>query len=393
MTSIPIRRSVDELMADARQTAGVDIVDDEIVEPLTVLHEALCDDRARLDEEGSRAFEQRLLRLLVNRLRMQRDVERHPEILDQVIDGPIIVTGAARSGTTKLQKVLAASGDVNHLTLWQALNWASVTGEPDEPTEARIAEADDFCRWFDTRSPEVRLGHRFEALEPEEDGFLSEGCFVSSTPLGYVEIPTYGRWLAGQPRTVRFEFQRDVMKYLQWQGLARADRPWVLKCPSYLSQELDLLEVFPDATFVVAHRSPLETIPSMCKLLECFHTAYGDSTPTTRHALANTAWVLDTHLANRAARPELPVLDLRFEDIVGDLPAAVDRIYDHADMALSDQARANMLRWDDEHTMHELGRFEYSLEQYGLDADQIRSTLRDYFELIESLPPPRGLDG
>ena len=32
MTSIPIRRSVDELMAGARRTAGVDIVDDEIVE-------------------------------------------------------------------------------------------------------------------------------------------------------------------------------------------------------------------------------------------------------------------------------------------------------------------------------------------------------------------------
>ena len=62
--------SVDQLMATSREVAGVDLVDDEIVEPLTVLHRALCKERAQLDAEGARAFEQKLLRLLANRLRM-----------------------------------------------------------------------------------------------------------------------------------------------------------------------------------------------------------------------------------------------------------------------------------------------------------------------------------
>ncbi len=385
MSSHPLPSSVDELLANARAITGLDIADDEIIEPLTVLHAALSDDRAQLDAEGSRAFDQRLLRNLVNRLRMARDLERHPEIADQTIKGPIVVTGAARSGTTKTQKVLAASGDFNYLTLWQALNWASVTGKPGESTAGRIAEADAFCAWFDERSPETRLGHQFSTHEPEEDGFLSEGCFVTSTPIGFAELPDYVRWYAGQPRTIRFEFQRDVMKYLQWQGLASSERPWVLKCPSYLSQELDLLEVFPDARFVIAHRSPLQTLPSMCKLIECFHRAYGTSTPSTRHAAASIAWLVDAHLANRQSLPDMSVLDLRFEAIVGDLPTTIERLYDHADMTLSENARTQMLQWDEEHSMHQLGTFEYSLPDYGLDEDEIRQTLHRYFELLDSL--------
>ena len=184
MSSHSLRLSVDELMAESREVAGVDLVDDEVVERLTVLHRALNKDIARLDAEGARAFERKLVRLLANRLRMQRDIRRHPEIAEQPITGSVVVMGLARSGTTKMQKALAASGDFNFFTFWQAFNWASISGEPNEPTRERIAEAEEFCRWFDERSPQAKLGHSFEALEPEEDEPLSEGCFVTPSFVG-----------------------------------------------------------------------------------------------------------------------------------------------------------------------------------------------------------------
>src|SRR5436853_223015 len=81
-------------------------------------------------------------------------------------------------------------------------------------------EADAFCQWYDRRSPETKLGHHFQALEPEEEGPLSEGCLVAPSFIGYAEMPSYAQWLAGQPRSVFFTFLRDVLKYLQWQGLA-----------------------------------------------------------------------------------------------------------------------------------------------------------------------------
>ena len=378
--------SAGELMAKAREIAGVDIADDEIVEPLTVLLRSL-NKESRIDAEGARAYEAKFLRLLTNRLRMQRDFLRHPEIAQQPVNGPLVIMGVARSGTTKLQKALAASGDFNFLTFWQNFMWASVTGEPGENVSPRIAEADAFCRWYDERSPETKLGHHFEALEPEEEGPLSEGCFVAPSFVGYAEMPGYAQWLADKPRTIFFRFLREVLQYLQWQGLASPDKPWLLKSPNYNGLELQLREIFPSARFVVANRSPLETLASMCKLLRCFRLAFGDPEVDNQAIVEGNYRAMEAHLANRRAHPELPVLDLRFEDIVGALPAVLEQVYAHAGMELTPASQRSILDWNASNRMHKLGEFKYSLGDAGLDETVIRKRMAGYFEHLESLVP------
>jgi hypothetical protein len=384
MTSYPIELSVDQLMARSREIAGVDIVDDEIVEPLTILHRAYGAE-AQLDADGAAALTRNLLRLLANRLRMKRDFRRHPEILEQPLEGPLVVMGVARSGTTKLQKVLAASGDFNWLPYWQNFNWASRTGQPNEPVEDRIAEAEAHCRWYDMRSPETKLGHSFETHEPEEESVLSEGCFVTPHPIGYAEIPSYAQWLAKQPPSVWFEFLRDNLKYLQWQGLASADRPWLLKSPNYNGLELEILKVFPGARLIMAHRSPLKTLTSMCKLVQCFRQAYSERKPDLGLIVEHNVLNMEAHLANRRAHPELPLLDVRFEDIVRSLPAVLERIYADAGIPLKKTALDRMLEWDAENDMHKQGEFKYSLDELGLEEAAIREKMSSYFELLDEL--------
>ncbi len=211
--------SAEELIARSRAVTGIDIVDADVVEPLTVLINALNTESA-IDAEGARAYEAKFLRLLVNRLRMKRDFAAHPEISEQQVKGPLVIMGVARSGTTKLQKVLAASGDFNFLTFWQNFNWASETGIPGEALDARIADAEAFCEWFDVRSPETKLGHHFQALQPEEEGPLSEGCFVVPSFIGYSEMPSYARWLSDKPRFLRVPARR-----LQISPVAGAGEP------------------------------------------------------------------------------------------------------------------------------------------------------------------------
>lgn len=235
------------------------------------------------------------------------------------------------------------------------------------------------------RSPETKLGHHFQALEPEEEGPLSEGCFVAPSFIGYAEIPSYARWVAGKPRTIFFTFLRDVLKYLQWQGLATADRPWLLKSPNYNGLELQLLEIFPDARFVVANRSPLETLPSMCKLVHCFRQAYGKPYVDNALIIEGNYRSMAAHLANRTAHPRLPILDVRFEDIVGALPATLEHIYDHAGMTLTAAARERMLAWNAKNRMHKLGEFRYSLRDAGLEEAVVRERMSAYFDHLEKL--------
>lgn len=386
MNSYPIQLSVEQMMARSREITRVDLVDDEIIEPLTILHRAYAEE-AQLDEEGAAGLTRNLLRLLTNRLWMKRDFLRHPEIHQQQLKGPLVIMGVARSGTTKLQKVLAASGDFNWLPYWTNFNWASRTGKPGESTEERIAETDAHCRWYDSRSPETRLGHAFETLEPEEEAVLSEGCFVTPTFIGYAEIPSYAQWLANQSPGIWFNYLRDTLKYLQWQGLASADKPWLLKSPNYNGLELEIQNVFPDVKFVMAHRSPLETMASMCKLVECFRKAYSPLQPDlsliAEHNFANMKF----HLDNRRANPDLPMLDARFEDIVGALPVIEQQIYRHIGIPLHAESQANMRAWEETNRMHKHGEFKYSLQELGLSEAVIRNKMADYFEFIDSLKP------
>ena len=103
--------------------------------------------------EGAKALASRLVRIMSNRLRMQRDYARHPEIGRLKITAPIFVCGSGRTGSTQTQKLLAASGDFNWLPYWQVFNPSLLTGVRTESTQPRIDETEAFARWFDAASP------------------------------------------------------------------------------------------------------------------------------------------------------------------------------------------------------------------------------------------------
>jgi hypothetical protein len=63
---------------------------------------------AELNKSGAEGMEALIRRVLRNRLRMQRDLRNHPEISEQKIERPLILTGAGRTGSTKLHKMLWA---------------------------------------------------------------------------------------------------------------------------------------------------------------------------------------------------------------------------------------------------------------------------------------------
>jgi hypothetical protein len=377
-----IALSVDQLMARSREITGIDRVDHDAVDGLTRLHRALNEESC-LHERGAQAQQQKLLRLLCNRLRMQRDFARHPEIAEEPIEAPVFVIGMARSGTTKTQKRLAASGDFNFLPFWQNYNPALFGGGRDESPQARIDEADRYCRWFDELSPATKTGHSFETHEPEEETTLTEGCFRTVSFMGYSEIPGYVQWAAQDPLPM-FEFLRDSLRYLHWQGLASRSRRWLLKAPIYYGLEPLLLRVFPDAKLVMTHRSPLQTVPSSCRLIELFHQPFEQKPVQAAMLEPGFAMQMTAHLELRR-QGAFRTLDVRFDDTVGAMDAVVERIYRHVGLPLSDASRRRMQDWERTHPMHGKGEFRYSLEEYGLNRAQIERDFSGYIAFLDTL--------
>ena len=380
----PIPLSVNELLAKAREITGVDIINDEVVEPLTMLVNSL-NNEAQLHETGVIAKQNKLLRLLSNRLRMLRDYAAHPEIADEKIENPVFIFGMARSGTTKTHRVLASTGDFNYMPFWQVQYPSLFTGDRSESPQARIDAADEYCRWLDETAPESKLGHSFETFEAEEDSLLWEQCFIAPSFLGYAEVPSYIEWFAQQGMMPVFKMLEKSLKYLQWQGLATASKPWLLKAPTYYGFEPELLSVFPDAHIVMTHRSPLSTVPSLCKLVNQFHIPFDDARVNSQSLQTDLAATLDLHLSNRETTPNLNILDFRFEDAVNNMEAVAEKVYAHAGLTLSDESREKIQNWGANNPIHKKGKFEYSLEEFGLTEEGIKRDMAGYIAFIDAL--------
>ena len=369
------------LLAEARGRTGIDIVDRDALLPLSMLVRSL-NSESQLHPAGAAAMQSRLLRILSNRLRMQRDFVAHPEIANEKIHAPVFICGMARTGSTKTQKLLAASGDFNWLPYWQVMNPSLCTGDRNESPRPRIDDIDTFARWFDAASPESAAGHAFETHEPEEESFILEHSLRSATLLGWAPLNGYLEWLFTQDMTAQFVHLRDTLKYLQWQGLATGAKRWVLKCPLYSGQEPLLLQVFPDAHLVMTHRHPLVTMPSSLRLLECFHAPYTAARPDPEYFIAGQAGAINAHLQIRAALPTRTFLDVAFRELVDDVGAVAQRIYDFSGLSLSAAARQRLIAWNDANPQHKRGKHSYSLATYGLTEKKIEELFAGYIAFL-----------
>ena len=85
------------LLREARLRTGIERVDHEAAAPLQVLVNSLNTDGG-LHAAGTTMMQSRLVRILCNRLRMQRDFAAHPEIVAEKIDAPIFICGMPGGG-------------------------------------------------------------------------------------------------------------------------------------------------------------------------------------------------------------------------------------------------------------------------------------------------------
>ena len=377
------RLSADTLMSRSRELTGLDIVDNDAIEPLEALCASLRDD-AHLHEIGVAGWERMLLRILGNRLRMQRDFARHPEIAEQRIEAPIFCIGMPRTGSTKTQKLLANSGDLNWLPLWKAYNPSSYTGIPGENTQPRIEDTDAYVSWMNEHSPELKTGHAFSTHEPEEESCILEHSLRTPCFVGWGLISGYLKWLSDAGMTAQFEYLRDTLKYLQWQGLADASKRWLLKSPLYYGMEPALLEVFPDACLVMSHRHPARSIPSSIKLLEKFFLPYTNDRPDVDRAMLGSASSIRRHFRNRESLG-LDVLDVPYSELVRSPRAVIEKIYRFSRLELSDESLGRMMQWNDANPKNKHGRHVYSLQEYGYTEERISELFAEYIEFLEKL--------
>jgi hypothetical protein len=214
----PNRLDLDALIAKAQRTAGLtDFGEPDIHEPLSILIPAL-NNEAQLNATGLMGQRASILRSLINRLRIQDALKKHPQIRDERIRGPIVIVGLPRSGTTKLQRMMAADPGLQKLRMWQMMNPAPFPDAKPGERDPRIAAAEQFVAQMKTQFPGFYAVHPIGAEDADEEVYLMQITFLSSMPMHGTRTPSYKRWMVAQDCAEWYGFLKLMLQIMQWQN-------------------------------------------------------------------------------------------------------------------------------------------------------------------------------
>ncbi len=371
------------LFRDAQESAGLrDFGDDPFREALSALLKSLREE-APLNDLGRGMFRARIVESLVTRLRTQDWISRHPEILEEEIDDPLVVVGLMRTGTTMLHRILASDPRCHAAAWWETrfpapagdLNW----NEPDPRIPPALAEVAAILE-ADPRQASI---HPWDALAPDEEILLLEHSFLSHVPEAFANLPSYRDWISHEDWTPAYAYLKKLLQFLQWQkrqrGLTR--ERWVLKTPGHLGYIDTLFSVFPGARVIQTHRDPLETIPSAASMNHALWAIYSDDAAANQAGAQwqeRLAWATARCMESRGRFDRDRFVDIWFEDALRDPIGEIARAYEVFGIEMTSAARDAMESWRADHPRGERPPHEYSLEDYGLTEAGIKDAFSAY---------------
>src|SRR5947207_735576 len=386
MTPVVARRLVrltpESLLAAARRSTGLDDFGDPAFrEPLERLL-ASIEAEARLTLIGRIAARHDLSGMLVNRLRIEHDRRRHPEISDEEIRRPLVITGLPRTGSTFLHGLLAQDPANRTPRHWELRSPSPPPERATYDTDRRIARAARDIRWFTRLAPRFPAIHPVGALLPEECVVIMSHAFRSFQFSSTWFVPSYQRWLDCADLAPAYRYHRRFLQHLQWR---RRGERWLLKAPPHLRGLPALFATYPDANVVMTHRDPVEVVASVTSLHVVLRQAFSRHVDPLRVGPEVAAMLADDIRCGVEARangcaPAERFFDVWYTELVGDALAAVRRIYRHFDLPLSDAAERAMRQYLASEPKDGHGRHVYSLADFGLDAERERERNRAYLE-------------
>ena len=347
-------------------------------ERLDVLLKALRDVPG-LTPGGQVSFHMQLVQLLKNRLLLNDRLTRFPEIHTIEIARPIIIAGLPRTGTTHLHQLLAADPQLRSLPYWESLEPFRTAAEVGVEPDPRIVRTDGAVAVVNMAMPYFALMHEMsDAWHVHEEIHLLAVDFSTMYFETMALVPAWADYYTAHDQTPRYRYMKVLIQALQRE---RGGTRWVLKTPQHMEQLTVLHEVFPDATYVVTHRDPVEVTVSLAYMLAYTGRMHQDPVQT---VAIGQFWadrlegMLNTCVAQRDRLPADQSIDVVFDEFMRDDLAMVRRICALPDHELTPESDAAIAAYMATHERGRLGKVDYRAEDVGLDLDDLRRRFAPY---------------
>ncbi len=371
----------DVLEASCRQAALDDFGDQSFREPFRRLIESM-ETEARLNILGRVASKHDMIRLLVNRLRMQEDLKRNPGIAEEEIRRPIIITGLPRTGTTLLHSLLALDQTSRVPLTWETVYPSPPPETATYHTDRRIGMVDRQIRWFHRMVKGFNRIHPVGASLPEECLVIFSHSFLSYQFETTHRLPSYLNWLEDQDLRPAYEVHRRFLQHLQWR--CPGER-WVLKAPAHMFDFEALFSTYPDACVVMTHRDPIEVTASNASLTATLRTAFSDHVdPFEVGPECSQRWAGAIGKAlrsrDRGCAPTERFLDLYYVDLMADPVGSVRNVYASFDLPFPEGLEERIREFLHRNPKDRFGKHRYCLEEFGLGLGEEKERYAAYRE-------------
>lgn len=315
----------------------------------------------------------------------------YPGFRQQRIVEPLFIMAAPRSGTTFLHRLLARDERFTTITLLQSLLpavncYRALDG---------LSRLDGRLGRWGRRLMERLEGRAFQGWDgihpialdrPEEDEMIF--LYTALSPALFLGFPflrelRYTAFVDDMPRPIRRQLRRWYRETLKRHLYATGpDRTLLAKTVLGGGRLGLLLKTCPDMRVVHVIRDPAKTVPSALSMLSRPWRAFapdraGDSRQTRR--LARIILRYERRMLElRRTLPASQYLELRFEELTADPAAAVERIYRHFDIPMSEPFRRELERARERSRNHQ-SNHSYGLDDFGLDESWLAREAADIY--------------
>lgn len=332
---------------------------------------------AALTSLGTTIAYGQLVAALANRLRASELWQRRPEILEIPIERPIIIVGQMRSGSTRMQRMLACDPRLTFTRFFES--WNPLPRWTHRGLDDRIARG-----WFALRlaswlSPQFKVIHPASTFAADEEIGIHNIALYGAAFEAQWRIPSFAR--AGEAADCKpvYEEFRAYLQTIRWLRRDKRDRPWVLKIPQFGQDLRTVLDVFPDARLVVLERDPVSVVGSSASLV------YNQMAVQSRSAdplWIGREWLDKTVLRKQRIEEGLshhsgPRVTVDFHEMQADWRSQMHRVYDGLGMPLTFETERRMARFVARRSHSRLSRHRYGIADFGLVEEEIRSALED----------------
>jgi hypothetical protein len=296
-------------------------------------------------------------------LRMLERIRYGRRIRAVSLPAPIFVIGHWRSGTTHLHNLISQDPALGCVSMYQAMvpNCSLVTERWLKPLLAAIVPP---------KRPMDNMVWPVDAPQEEEIPLakLTPYSFYMRSLFPMESADLFRRYvlLDGSPTGVAQEIATKYRHILQVAALRAGGRRLVLKNPINTARIRLLLELFPDAKFVHAVRSPYEVFASTVhlhrRILPLTTLQRVPRTPSTPIILSIYEDMMRRFLDDREAIPPGNLVEVRFEDLERDPVGELRRVYDTLGLPGFAHAEPAIRAYVDSQRTYEKNRLELSAQ-------------------------------